>query len=383
MPPKNAAQTQKVPRKNDRNDRKKEPKTEEAPAASAPMVRANITRADPAPVGMTFLQALHASHVKAAAPVTQEAAAPPESSTPMKTPTPQRTPAAAPAAEREPAPVEAAPAVQHQEPATSQFNWADDEYTTYSAPQPQEVPPQEAEPEAAAEAEEPQADPEPQFAVQYPEAVLNNRANVDFKAPASHQVVASAIEVLRQERQRLEEERRVFERTTESREEELRKKEADLSSREQQLRSEKEHLNAESQQLAQLKAQLNQQRQEQQAQAQQAQAQQQVQAQVPPQQAPLMNPSMHHMNQMPPSRYNQGGMINAYDWEQANAYDLQYNQGFMPRQSIPFRSNRGGPRPGPGYYNQGMGPNPYPNRSPVAQGNFVPGRPQNRSYGPQ
>eukprot|EP00796_Vickermania_ingenoplastis_P004813 gene4813-3455_t len=353
MPPKNAAQTQKVPRKNDRNDRKKEPKTEEAPAASAPM-------------------ALHASHVKAAAPVTQEAAAPPESSTPMKTPTPQRTPAAAPAAEREPAPVEAAPAVQHQEPATSQFNWADDEYTTYSAPQPQEVPPQEAEPEAAAEAEEPQADPEPQFAVQYPEAVLNNRANV----------VASAIEVLRQERQRLEEERRVFERTTESREEELRKKEADLSSREQQLRSEKEHLNAESQQLAQLKAQLNQQRQEQQAQAQQAQAQQQVQAQVPPQQAPLMNPSMHHMNQMPPSRYNQGGMINAYDWEQANAYDLQYNQGFMPRQSIPFRSNRGGPGPGPGYYNQGMGPNPYPNRSPVAQGNFVPGRPQNRSYGP-
>lgn len=325
MPPKTAVQPKQTPanRKNEpRTNRgqKGSPKADEAPAAAGPTVRANIKAAPPPmPQGASFLAALNST--RAAAQPEPVAAEPPRVEEP-KAPTPQKVPTPAP--EEAPAPVEVAPPAVN-----SQFSWAEDEYT--SAEKPVEEEPEE---------------PVPQFAAQYPDSVLQNRADVTFKAP--EHLMKSAAEQLRVDQRQLEEELRKFQRRVEAREAELNQKEAELNEKELLIRRETEKITSERQQLMQQQAQLVQQQQQQ-----QQQAQQQAQQQPSP-----MNPGMSHI---PMQRYP--GMVNYQEnWDQSQ-YDVY--SGF-PRNGMPFRPNRGGGIPRGGYF-PNMAPQ-YPSQSRPVNG---------------
>lgn len=378
MPPKNfTSKTAAAPAGSRRNDRKRDTKVEEpAPGPSGPIIRATITKAPPAPQGMSFLDAVSklqsgaAESVAAAKPAAPQvpavAAADSSAPTPCKS-TPRTAEPAAEQGEETSSPVqEELLAVPAEQPgAGKQYNWAEDEYTDIQQPEPQ--------PEAAAE-ESPveEEDPKPQFYVEYPEAVLNNRAEILFKAPlGDHMTLASALEQLHKERY-------TFQLLMENSKKELEQKESELASREQILRRDREILAAENAKLVQQQAQLAQQQHQQQ---QQQQQQQQVVTPPLPQQASLMNPAaMHHLGQIPPpqSRYNAMGPYHGQEgWAPDPSYDMYSS--FPPRHN--YRVSRGGVRNNSHGYYQQMG---YPqNRSgPVPPGNFPPGAPRapNRAW---
>lgn len=338
MPPKtSAASKTTAPRK---NDRKKNMKPEEAPAApSGPIIRSTITKAPPARGNLSFLDAINSSSLAASqaaaakAPLpTEEAAPAPDTSSAAteKTSTPRQPslPGAEPVVAKEP------------ESKQGTFNWAEDDYTNTG----DDAKAEEVEPEEPAE----------KYAVSYPEEVLANRAEIVFKAPSEEQLLVTAFQQLRQERQNFENARKIHEAKIET-------EEAELSAAKNKLQKERDNLEAEQKKVFQLQSQLA---------VQQQQLQHQHQPPLPHVQQPLMNP----MPQMPPapSRYN--SLNYGESWDQLYGESYGYGR--------PYRGPRT-QRGNAGPYNSGM--NYGSGRSPGPNGPFVPNgpRPQGRPWSGQ
>lgn len=368
MPPKTfAAKTSSATVGTRKNERKRDTKIEEpTPGPSGPIIRATITKAPPASHGLSFLDAVSATKraaadssaaPKSAVPLTAGVPAAESSSATLRKSTPRASEPVEDSVEDVPAVTqEEVVAVPAEQPgAGKQYNWAEDEYTDIQPSEPQPEPEVKESPVV-------QEEPKPEFCVEYPEGVLNNRAVIGFKAPlGDHMTLASAVEKLRTDRY-------TFQLLMESQKKELEQKESELAAQEQLLRRDREVFAAENAKLIQQQAQFAQQQQ-----------QQQVIPSQPPQQAPLMNTAaMHHMGAMPPSqpRYNTMGGYHGQDGWDPSSYDM-YNS--FPRPN--YRMNRGGIRPNTHGYYQPMG-YPQNRHAPVAPGNFPPavGRAPNRPW---
>lgn len=333
MPPKTAAATKSSPaggRKGDRDRKSKE--TREESSSPGPIVRSTLMHPPPAaPSGMSYRDAINRG-----SPVANEAvlAAPHKAAAPSKAPEPPVEAAT---------PVEEPPLVEQQAdpvPNPGDFNWAEDEYVEKEEPQSLEA--------------EPEVPPAPQFAAHYPEEVQNQRdTNILFQAPSSpHQYVFNALENLRAERLKIEEEKQALERRKMEMEAELSRRRNEFNSQEERIRADMENIALERQSLLKLQQQLTQQQQQQQ--------------QLPPPQQPLMNNMPPHMNPNPqryPTLFDQESWNPTFDPHLYQGYSIPRAQG-MNNGGYRGRGNgqRGGYYTGP-YNPRGTFAGPRPTRS--------------------